>query len=176
MIRLAHLLIAVALAGCQPYTLEERWRPLEEVVERPALHASNTVSTTLGARIYVVDLGAWLKRFPPDSPEQEALLLHEREHAVRQLEAGLGSWLARYLNDRAFMWREEQVGWFLQLQRLRQAGRPVVPAVIAAVLADYRNLSGRMVDYGEALAWVQAVLSGAWTPENAHSPRARRPA
>ncbi len=169
MIRAAPLMALLLLAGCQrPYALDERWRPLVAVVERPDLLVSDTVSTTLGTRVYVANLDGWLRRFPPDSVEQEALLLHEREHSVRQLEAGLGAWLARYLNDRAFMWREEQLGWFLQLRRLRDAGRPIVPAVVALALSDYRNLSGPMVGYEEALAWVEAVLSGAWTPEDAH--------
>ena len=154
------------LAGCQsPYALDERWRPLVEVVERPDLLVSDTIATTLGTRVYVADLDAFLERFPPESVEQEALLLHEREHAVRQLYAGLGPWLARYLNDRGFMWREEQVGWFLQLRRFQAGGRPLYPRVIAQALAGYRNLEGRMVSEAEALAWVQAVLAGTWTPE-----------
>ena len=95
----------------------------------------------------------------------EALLLHEREHAVRQLDAGLGPWLARYLNDREFMWQEEQAGWFLHLRHLQAAGRPLFPQVIARTLAGYRNLEGPMVSEAEALAWVEAVLAGAWTPE-----------
>ena len=153
------------LAGCHsPYALDERWRPLVEVVERPDLLVSDTIATTLGTRVYVADLDAFLARFLPDSVEQEALLLHEREHAVRQLDMGLGPWLARYLNDRAFMWREEQAGWFLQLRRLQAGGRPLFPQVIARTLAGYRNLEGRMVSESEALAWIEAVLSGAWTP------------
>lgn len=158
--------LLLLLTGCQgPYALDERWRPLVEVVERPNLLVSDSIATTLGTRVYVADLGAFLQRFLPGSVEQEALLLHEREHAVRQLDAGLGPWLARYFNDRAFMWREEQAGWYLQLRRLQAAGRPLFPQVIAQTLAGYRNLEGRMVSEAEALAWVQAVLAGTWTPE-----------
>lgn len=166
MTRAALVASLLLLAGCQsPYALDERWRPLVEVVERPDLLVSETIATTLGTRVYVADLDAFLDRFPPDSVEQEALLLHEREHAVRQLDMGLGPWLARYLNDLEFMWREEQAGWSLQLRRLQAAGRPLFPAVIARTLAGYRNLEGRMVSEAEALAWVEAVLAGTWTPE-----------
>lgn len=163
----APLLAAVlALASChRPYALDERWRPLVEVVERPNVLVSNTIATTLGTRVYVANLPDWLERFPPGSPEQEAFLLHEREHARRQLAAGLGPWLARYLRDRDFMWREEQIGWALQLEHLRDHGRPLFPQVLAAALADYRNLTGRMVGFTEALAFVEAVLRGTWTPE-----------
>lgn len=164
MIRL--LLIMLALTGCQgPIELEERWRPLVEVVERPDLLVSNTIATTLGTRVYVADLGEFKRRFPEGSPERDALLAHEREHAVRQLDSGLGPWLARYLNDREFMWREEQLGWFLQLRALQAAGRPLFPAVIANTLSGYRNLEGRMVSREDALSWIQDVLAGRWTPE-----------
>jgi len=164
--RLRAAAVVLLLAGCQgPHALDERWCPLVEVVERPDLLATGAVATTLGTRIYVSDLDGFLERFPPGSVEQEALLLHEQAHARRQLETGLGVWLARYLNDRAFMWREEHVGWFLQLRRLQAAGRPLVPAAIARTLAGYRNFQGRMVSHAEALAWIEAVLAGAWTPE-----------
>lgn len=162
------LLVLLALMGCQsPLALDERWRPLVEVVERSDLLVSDAIATTLGTRVYVADLRAFEQRFPQGSPEREALLAHEREHAVRQLSAGLGPWLARYLNDRAFMWREEQLGWYLQLRALQAAGRPLAPAVIAETLSGYRNLEGRMVSRSEALAWIQDVLAGRWTPEGA---------
>jgi hypothetical protein len=161
-------LLAPLVVGCQrPYPLDERWRPLVEVVERPDLLVSNTLTTTLGTRLYVADLRAWLRRYPPGSVEQDALLLHEREHARRQLALGLGPWLARYLNDRGFMWREEQVGWALQLAHLRDRGGPLVPEALAATLAAYHNLAGPMVGYSEALAFVLAVLRGTWSPEDA---------
>lgn len=157
--------LAALLTGCQgPLALDERWRPLVEIVERPDLVFGGVTATTLGTRVYVPDLRAFRQQFPADSVEQEALLLHEREHAVRQLDAGLGPWLARYLNDRAFMWQEEQRGWFLQLRRLQQAGRPLYPEAIALALSGYQNLSGPMVGYAEALAWVDAVLAGRWSP------------
>ena len=157
--------LAALLTGCQgPLALDERWRPLVEVVERPDLLFAGVTATTLGTRVYVPDLRAFRQQFPEDSVEQEALLLHEREHAVRQLDAGLGPWLACYLNDRAFMWQEGQRGWFLQLRRLQEAGRPLYPEAIALALSGYQNLSGSMVGYAEALAWVDAVLAGRWTP------------
>ena len=161
--------VAAALlgAGCGHgvYTLEPRWAPLEGVVERPVLGLGDDgATTTIGSRCYVVDLDAWLRDFPPGSVEQEALLLHEREHAVRQRDAGVGAWLGRYLKDRAFMWREEQRGWALQLRRLREAGRSIDPVLVALALTSYRNFAGRMVGFPEGLAFVQSVLAGTWTP------------
>lgn len=161
-----HLFCAILLlAGCtSPHALDERWRPLVEIVERPDLLVGGRV-TTIGTRVYVPSLSEFLKKRPPGSVEFEALMLHEREHAIRQLEMGLGPWLARYLNDVAFMRREEQVGWYQELTHLRRFGVTVYPRVEAKALAGYANLAGSMIGYAEALAWIEDVLDGSWTPE-----------
>lgn len=162
----AVLLVAIVLAGCSAdvIRLEPEWAPLAEVVQRPSLVFTDETSTTLGTRIYVADLDAWERRYPEGSVEREALLLHEQEHARRQLAAGLGRWLGRYLNDREFMWAEEQRGYALQLRHLARRGRPVNPSALAATLHDYRNLDGRMVGFAQALAFVHAVIAGTWVP------------
>lgn len=160
------LLLVLPLCGCpSPHRLEARWAPLVEIVERPDLLVGGRV-TTIGTRVYVADLQALLRRKPPGSVAFEALLLHEREHAIRQLRMGLGPWLARYLNDPAFMWREEQAGWFQQLRHQQRFGESVRPLSIAVALEDYRNLSGAMIGYADALAWVEAVLAGSWRPDD----------
>lgn len=160
------LVVLVFLAGCSTGVehLDPRWAPLVEVVERPELGFADGASTTLGRRIYVVDLDDWRDRYPEGSVEREALLLHEQEHARRQLAAGLGRWLGRYLNDREFMWAEEQRGWALALRHLSRHGRPVYPDDVALSLHGYRNLAGRMVGYADALVFVRAVLAGTWSP------------
>lgn len=158
--------LCALLCGCsgQVLRLEPRWAPLVEVVERPALVLSDEVSTTLGNRIYVVDLADWERRYPAGSPERDGLLLHEQEHARRQAAAGLGRWLVAYLDDPDVMWDEERRGWALELRHLQRSGRPVNPEKIAAILHGYRNLRGRMVSQPAALAFVRAVLAGAPDP------------
>lgn len=157
--RLLVALAALLLSGCErPYRLDERWRPLVEVVERPRALGGDVLATTIGTRVYVPDLDEWEEEFPEGSPQREALLLHEREHAVRQLRMGLGPWLARYLRDRRFMWQEEQRGWELQLRALMEAGAPFDMQGVALSLSRYRNLAGPMIDFAAALAWVQAVV------------------
>ena len=162
----AALVLVLALAGCSRdvLRLDPEWAPLVDVIERPSLVFTDEATTTLGSRLYVADLDAWERRYPAGSVERAALLLHEQEHARRQLAMGLGRWLGRYLNDCAFMWAEEQRGYALQLRHLSRHGRPVNAQAIAATLHGYRNLGGRMVGFPEALAFVQAVLSGTWTP------------
>lgn len=165
MIRAA-LCFVVVLAGCsgEVVRLDPEWAPLVEVVQRPSLVLSDEASTTLGTRIYVADIDAWERRYPEGSAQRAAVLLHEQEHARRQLAAGLGRWLGRYLNDTDFMWAEEQRGWALELRHLVRNGRPVIPEAVASTLHDYQNLDGRMVGFAEALAFVRAVLAGTWTP------------
>src|SRR5690606_25002714 len=106
----------------------------------------------------------WLARHPPGSPPYEAVLLHEQVHAQRQVAAGVDPWIQRYLSDRAFMWAEEQRGWYVQLRHLRQRGLGVDAAAVARNLTTYRNLAGAMVSYDEALEWTRAVLEGRWAP------------
>lgn len=145
--------------------LDPRWAPLEAIVERAALPGlSNTAATTIGTKVHVVDLAAWLKRHPEGSPRFDAVLHHEQVHARRQLAAGVDPWIARYLRDRAFMWAEEQRGWYEELRHLQARGLQVNPPGVAKVLSKYSNLAGPMVTYDEALAWVQAVLAGTWRP------------
>ena len=162
----AALLLLLSLVGCSRdvLRLEPEWAPLVEVVERPGLVLTDETTTTLGTRLYVADLDAWERRHPAGSVERAALLLHEQEHARRQLATGLGRWLGRYLNDREFMWAEEQRSYALQLRHLVRNGRPVNATAVAATLHDYRNLEGRMVGFQDALRFVQAVLSGTWAP------------
>lgn len=147
------------------HLLEARWRPLERVEERPPLPGlSATTATTISPVVYVQDVQGWLKRHPPGSPHYEALLQHEQLHARRQVAAGVDAWVQRYLRDREFMWAEEQRGWYVQIQRLQQAGFMVDPAAVARVLLQYRNLSGAMVGRDEALRWANDAVANRWTP------------
>lgn len=160
--RLATLFALLPLAGCSAprLTLEPRWAPLTEIIERPApagVALSTRAIATVGHQVLVHDLADFVRRHPPGSARLEALLLHEQEHASRQEAAGLGLWLARYVSDRAFMWAEEQRGWALELQALRAAGLRRDPREVAAVLTGYRNLEGPMCSYAEALAFAEAA-------------------
>ncbi len=162
----AGLVLVLVLVGCSRgvLRLEPEWAPLIEVVERPSLVLTDDTTTTLGTRLYVASLEAWERCYPHGSVERAALLLHEQEHARRQLSTGLGRWLGCYLNDREFMWTEEQRGYARELRHLVRHGRPVNAQALAATLHEYRNLEGRMVGYLDALRFVQAVLSDTWVP------------
>lgn len=147
------------------HRVDPRFAPIEAIVERvPLPGLSRTTATTVGTKVYVADLKGWLRRHPPGSALYDAVLLHEQVHARRQLAAGVDPWIERYLRDRAFMWDEEQRGWYVQLQHLRQQGLAIDAQAVARNLSKYRNLAGAMVSYDDALTWTQAVLAGTWTP------------
>jgi hypothetical protein len=148
------------------YELDARWRPLERIQERIALPGMSSTATTISPVVYVEDLPGFLRRNPPGTPTFEALLLHEQLHAKRQVAAGVDPWVQRYLQDTAFMWAEEQRGWYLQMQSLQRAGLRLDVKAIARSLATYRNLAGYMVSEAEAEKWATQVVQGQWRPKD----------
>lgn len=166
----AFVLVAIALAiwatGCsaERLALEERWRPLEAVVEVEQLPTDRGQSVTVVPDVWVSDLDAWTAAYP-EGVERDALLAHEREHAVRQLDAGRALWVARYLSDTRFAWKEEQRGWALELRARQAGGRLAPPEAYAVVLSRYRVPAGKLVSYADALVFVRSVLNGTWTPD-----------
>jgi len=152
--------------GGERYALPAKYAPLEAIVERPAIPGlSSTAATTLSPYVYVVDLEDWLADHPVGTPVFDAVMLHEQVHARRQEAMGVDAWRSEYLMSREFMWAEEQLGWYVHIQRLKRASRGrIVEEAIARNLSKYRNLRGRMVDYDAALAWVKDVVAGRWRP------------
>lgn len=145
--------------------LEARWQPLLRIEERIALPGvSSTTATTISPVVYVGDLRTWLKQHPPGSPHFEAVMLHEQVHARRQVAAGVEAWVQRYAHDQAFMWAEEQRGWWVHVQHLQSCGFVVDPAAVARNLGRYRNLSGPMCPPAEALRFAQDATQNRWRP------------
>lgn len=154
----------MASSGCatKVHQLPERFLPLERVKE--SFLRPGTGVTTVGTTARVNDLDDWLEKHPPNGPRYDAILLHEREHSLRQLNYGLNAWLGRYLTDTEFMLLEEQIGWYIQIQEYRRRGVMFTPEGIARVMSKYRNFAGPMIDYEDALTWVRDVLAGRWSP------------
>ncbi len=158
--------VLVLMTGCSSshYNVEADYRPLEEIRERPDFLGDQGTITTIGDTAYVADLKKWLAAHPPGSPIYKAKLRHEQEHSFRQRKTGMKEWLAKYLTDTDYMWAAEQRGWYWEIKTLQANGQVVSASNLANVLRDYKNLKGRMVPYDVALAWVQSVLNGSWTP------------
>lgn len=145
--------------------VEEMYRPLRIMSERPNMVLSDTAITTVGETVYVADLDKWMVDHPADSPRYHASLVHEQRHAERQIKTGVLKWVGLYLYDPAFMWAEEQIGWYHQLILLKNAGLQINVDGVANTLHGYKTLTGkRMVEVEEAKKWVNAVLSGQWLP------------
>jgi len=160
------LMILLVMAGCTSavHELPEVYRPLERVKE--SFLRPGTGITTIGTTARVRDLDEWLAKHPPGGPMYHAILMHEREHTVRQLAYGLNSWLGRYLTDTEFMLDEELRGWYIQLMEYRRHGLQVSPEGVAKSLAAYQSFAGHMISYEDALTWVRDVLAGRWKPED----------
>lgn len=158
------LLTMITTSGCatKVHPVEERFRPLERIKE--SVLRPGTGITTIGRTARVNDLDDWLAKHPPGGPRYDALLLHEREHTLRQEAYGLNAWLSRYMTDLDFMWAEEARGWYIQLMEYRRRGLRVNVSGVAKILAGYRNFAGRMISEEDALKWIQDVLSGRWKP------------
>jgi len=167
MTRYTTLLLALLLAmpGCfKTFELEDEWKPLKVISERPEMLAKDTISTTIGSTLYVEDIAQWLIRHPIGTPSFISVMRHEQEHSKRQFKKGVFIWLATYLFDRSFMWHEEQRGYYLALTT---PGYHYVPEDVAKNMSNYRNAAGQsMVEYEKALKWVIDVRSGQWKPED----------
>lgn len=157
--------LVFALAGCsspRSLPLDREWRPLERVVEAGDRLLSRGVTVTLGKDACVADLDKWARLYPEGSIQRRAVLLHERCHAQRQLDAGLAPWLARYVADAAFRWREERLGWEQEVATLVRAGVRVDVEALSQILADdYVFFGARMVSRDEARAWLDEVIARA---------------
>lgn len=154
--RRALLIGVMLLAGCASGTLSPEWAPLERIRERPG---DDRVVTTIGSTLYVSDLKRFNANRPVGSPERRALLLHEREHARRQLAYGLFSWLVRYLKDKNFRWEEEKAGYRLEIKHL-QRHRRWRPGDTERVAKGMEKHYVGMVTRAEARAWIESVLRG----------------
>lgn len=156
MSRLKTILLILTLSACSAHDLSPEWKPLETVVEGDLPFISDTATTTLGSRIFVVDLDNWLEKYPVNSDQYRALLLHEQVHAQRQLDGNLSVWLFHYVNDPKFRWEEEKLGWEKEIKYLRDKGKAKSAEHYAIILASkYQG----MVSYKDALLWVNQVLS-----------------
>ena len=139
--------LALLLAGCATPGLPA---PLLRVAEVPGLGADRLV--TVGTTLLAEDWGRWQAAHP--EPWLTAVLLHEAEHARRQIAAGLGTWLLRYALEPGFAWAEERLGWEVELRYLAQHGVRVPPEQVVAWLMAYGPWPyGRIASEAEVWAW-----------------------
>ena len=148
--------------------LPETYRPLEQIKERGLLMGlvitGDNTTTTIGNTAYVEDLEKWLEQRPVGGLLFRAVMRHEQEHSKRQFDYGVKAWLARYVTDKAFAWKEEQIGWYYSLTILKQGGALINVDGVARALAGYTITTGSIVDEDTARQWVLDVLAGRWTP------------
>lgn len=151
-------------SGCNTHSIPSHFSPLDEIIERP--FGGDGFVTTFHNDVWVNDIDDFLKRKPVGSPEFNATMIHERVHSIRMGNPITTLWfVAVYVFDRDFMWEEESIGWYFQLQYMKKKGILSPPEVIAVVLTRYENLIGKMISYNDALQWVRDVLTDKWKPD-----------
>ena len=163
---LATLLVGTVLfsAGCKTKSIPKHFAPLETLVERP--WGDNQFLTTLHTSVWVSDIEDYLKRSPEGSYGYNSTMIHERIHSIRMGNIfSTGVFVLQYGFNTDFMWEEEQLGWYFDLKYKQKKGILKQPEYYALVLAKYKNLTGKMVTYIDALAWVKDVLYGGWQPK-----------
>jgi hypothetical protein len=145
------LLALLLLAGCSQRSvpLAPEWRPLERVVESSFVQPH--MFTTVAPVMYAHDLDEFTGAEPT---WRDAILTHERVHAVRQLEQGPGFY-RDYAAFPSVRWVEEKLAWSAEIAFLKAHG--VRPDPFAYAELASKNYFG-MVDYDVALAWFAAEV------------------
>lgn len=160
--------LCLLMLGCtHKHILDERWRPLEEIVDRPGYGENDWWSTTIGSSVYVADLEAWLNEKKPGGGEFEATLSHERVHAIRQRNLGVVKYIWLYLTDQKFRWYEEQLGWYVGLKIKDRYGiKWKIKDVVDSLRGYWLNLGTRP----DIQSWVTKVKNGTWKPQKGELP------
>jgi len=159
------VILCLSFAGCNSFALEDKWLPLTRLVDRPAMSSNDTLKTCIGDTVYIAELDKWLEKYPTNSRFFQQTMYHEQVHSKREFERGLWRYLAEYAVNPAFMWREEQLGYYVSLKYRQRNGMIIIPEYYADILAGYKNIFGSMVSKEDALLWVTDVLNNRWKPD-----------
>ena len=170
------LFMSILVSGCAGTSvpLDEKWRPLEKLQSKRINIGDSDYLTTVGDTVYVADAEKWVQLNPPGSLNFDAVMTHERVHAIEQKKAGLASWLSRYLTDKNFMWRQEQIAEYAELQLRIERGqitnnstdtitRVWIETRVKSYL-KYWNAQGRMATEDQIRTFLIDAIEGRWTP------------
>ena len=158
--KLAVGILALALAsGCSASeSLPAEWFPLERVEQIRELPLASGRVATIYSTLYTRDLKAFDEDYPSGSLDREALLRHERVHAIHEFQDP--TLLARYTLSKDVRWEEERAGYHEEILWLVKHGAVLDARDWALMLTvGYTGLDGPMVSYDVALAWVEGELA-----------------
>lgn len=149
------VLLCLVFAACtsREIRLGSEFAPLERVQEvSDNLMPPHSV-TTIFSSACVPDLKTFEADYPP-GPRRDALLLHERLHAIHQY-ADPVTFFVRYKTNTAFRWREESEAWRIEILHNAAHGYTMDPDTVASFLSG--PVYDGMVSYSNAVAWVISV-------------------
>ncbi len=159
------LVLLLIMAGCTTHPIPERYRPLEELSQRPWWLGGNAM-TTIGTTLWVRDIDSYLRRKPEGGALYVGDMIHERIHSLRMGNIFSTGWfLLQYIFSTDFMWEEERIGWYFQIIYLKSKGLLMTPEYTATFLQTYDNLTGHMISREDAVQWSKDVYSGKWKPD-----------
>jgi hypothetical protein len=150
---LAILTIAAVLAvisvGCREQTCEKGapLRPLEGL-EAPI---------TRGGVIFLTPEQYADATSPVPSVTIEAVLVHERIHAEREVEMGCDRFERWYRGSREFRWHAERLAFEAQADYLKSVGRALTAEALREAVLDPRYRG--MVDAATAEIWARSIAS-----------------
>ena len=141
---LAALLTPVG-CGQRSVPLDPVYRPLERVVE--ASWVQEGMVTTIAPNVFVRSVSDF---FSWDQPMLHVILMHERVHAIREIEAG-SHYYVDYASFPSFRWEEEKLAYAEQFRLMKRAQLPIDAHYYAEMMS---TKYARMVTYDVALAWI----------------------
>jgi hypothetical protein len=159
-------LFVLLMSGCaSTRAVDQKYLPLTTMSERPwyaAFLGGTGTITTIGDTVYVSTLKRWDDKKERYPRRYDAVMLHEMTHSLRQFSSGTAEWISSYLSSKDFRWKEEQLGWYIELRKYKQYGFRINVEAVAKTLSEY---SPSLTDYDTALQWTKDVVSGKWKPE-----------
>jgi hypothetical protein len=92
---------------------------------------------------------------------------HEHVHSIRQHKEGVSKFLALYMTNQDYRWKEEQLGWYVEIKMFLKKGWT---ADLDSIVSSLMSYSPSLAEPEEIKAWVTSVLNGTWKPAEGDLP------
>jgi hypothetical protein len=108
---------------------------------------------TIGNTLYVHP-EVWKEHHPTYDYSKSVVQVHEALHAVRQTESGIDFWILKYITDKEFRYKEEQIAYEAEWRWMVERGHRYA----STFSIDWAKMVsgptyGHMVKFDRALEW-----------------------
>lgn len=113
---------------------------------------------TIGNTLYVHP-DVWKEHHPTYDYSKAVIQVHEALHAARQFEAGIDSWVWKYVTDKEFRYEEEQLAYAAEWKWMIEQGH-LYPSTFPIDWAKMISgpTYGNMVKFDRALKWATETM------------------